>query len=237
MRRAFGFAIIVAAAGAAVVIAPGIGCSHDAKPAVEPDPNPPLPPASGTPIGYLVDDAGELKLTDAQLGKLKAIDDDLAAKLAALDGALRGPSPAQSGQSTGRRRGGGGGGGMRGGGMRGGGMRGGGARGGGAGNSNGSGSGGAGSGAPRRGASADTIGRVTEERAADVRDAIDRALAELDMIQRIAAKRVLADHGVDVDAGRAGAAPGAAKPGRPGAEPAGEPDEPDEPAGDGSGSN
>ena len=237
MRRAPGFVIVVAAAGAAALAVPGLGCSHDAKPAVEPDPNPPLPPASGTPIGYLVDDAGELKLTDAQLGKLKAIDDDLAAKLAALDGQLRGPSQSQSGQPTGRRRGGG----MRGGGMRGGGMRGGGMRGGGAGNAAGSGSGSAaGSGGGRRGASADAIGRVTEERAADVRDAIDRALGELDVIQRIAAKRVLADHGVDVDAGRGGAAGGSAKSGKPAAGPAGErgePDEPDEPDGDGSGSN
>src|SRR5215470_10896825 len=173
--RIIGLAVVVVAASAAALSASGAGCSHDAKPAVEPDEHPPLPPASGTPIGYLVDDATELKLSDEQLGKLKAIDDDLAGKLAALDGQLRGSSPStSSNQNTGRRRGGG----MRGGGMRGGGMRGGGMRGGGS---------GAGSGAgPRRGgASPDAVGRVTEERAADVRDAIDRAMAQLDVVQRI----------------------------------------------------
>src|SRR5262245_20379105 len=96
VRRAVGLAVAIVAGGAAAVIAPGLGCSHDAKPVVEPDEHPPLPPASGTPIGYLVDDAAELKLSDDQLGKLKAIDDDLAGKLAALDGQLRGPSPSAS---------------------------------------------------------------------------------------------------------------------------------------------
>jgi hypothetical protein len=230
MRRALGFAVAIVAAGAAALGAPGLGCSHDAKPAVQPDEHPPLPPASGTPIGYLVDDATELKLSDDQLGKLKAIDDDLAGKLAALDGQLRGSSPSQSSnQNTGRRRGGG----MRGGGMRGGGMRGGGMRGGGSGSATGSGS------RPRRGAaSADTAGRVTEQRVANVRDAIDRAMAQLDVVQRIVARRVLTEHGVDLDAGRPGTA-GQAKPGTPAlAEPDAEPDEPDEPdAGDGSGSS
>src|SRR5215813_1320329 len=90
----------------------GLGCSHDPKPAVvEPAGPPPLPPASGTPIGYLVDDAGELKLSDEQLTKLKAIDDELAGKLATLDAQLHTPSAAAgSGQSRSRRRGGGGGG-------------------------------------------------------------------------------------------------------------------------------
>ena len=232
--KSLGLAVAIVVAGAPALGALGPGCSHDAKPAVEPDEHPPLPPASGTPIGYLVD-ATELKLSDDQLAKLKAIDDDLAGKLAALDGQLRGSSPSQSSnQNTGRRRGGGG---MRGGGMRGGGMRGGGMRGGGGGSGSGS---AAGSGArPRRGAaSADTVSHVTEERAADVRDAIDRAMAELDVVQRIVARRVLTEHGVDLDAGRPGTS-SQAKPGTPApAEPDAEPDEPDEPdAGDGSGNH
>jgi hypothetical protein len=213
---------------AAVVLAGfelGLGCSHDPKPTVvEPAGPAPLPPASGTPIGYLVDDAGELKLSDDQLAKLKAIDDELAGKLATLDAQLHGPSAAAgSGQQRSRRRGGGGAGGL-GGGMRGGGRRGG-MRGGGAGSGSGS-----GSAAPRSGAaSADTLNRVTEERAADVRDAIDRALALLDVVQRVVAKRVLTEHGVDLDAGRPAAA-GKAGSGEP------DDDEPDEPDGAGSGS-
>jgi len=230
MRRALGPTLVLSAAVVLAGFELGLGCSHDPKPAVvEPTGPPPLPPASGTPIGYLVDDAGELKLTDDQLAKLKAIDDELAAKLATLDAQLHGPSAtAGSGQPRGRRRGGGGGGagGFGGGGFRGGGGRRGGMRSGGAGSGSGS-----GSAAPRSGAaSADTINRVTEERAADVRDAIDRALALMDVVQRVIAKRVLTDHGVDLDAGRPAAASKAGS---------GEPDdaEPDEPDGAGSGSN
>jgi hypothetical protein len=70
-----------------------------------------------------------------------------------------------------------------------------------------------------------------------VRDAIDRALALLDVVQRVMAKRVLTDHGVDLDAGRPTApAAGAARPGEPD-EPGDAEPEPTEPAGDGSGSN
>jgi len=46
---------------------------------------PPLPPSSGTPVGYLVDNAGQLQLHDEQLAKLKAIDQSLGAKNAELD--------------------------------------------------------------------------------------------------------------------------------------------------------
>ena len=51
-------------------------------------------------------------------------------------------------------------------------------------------------------ASADAANRNTEERADDVRDALARALQLLDPTQREIAKRVLDDHGVDLDAGR-----------------------------------
>src|SRR5215468_7902149 len=181
MRRALGPTMVFAAAVALGGFELGLGCSHDTKPAVvEPAGPPPLPPASGTPIGYLVDDATELRLTDDQLAKLKTIDEELAAKLATLDAQLHSPSAAAgSGQPRGRRRGGGGGGagGFGGGGFRGGGGRRGGMRGGGAGSGSGS-----GSATPRSAASADTINRVTEERAADVRDAIDRSLALMDVV-------------------------------------------------------
>src|SRR5215831_15544578 len=93
MRRALGPTLVLAAAVVLAGFELGLGCSHDPKPTVvEPAGPPPLPPASGTPIGYLVDDAGELKLSDEQLTKLKAIDDDLAAKLAVLDAQLHTPS-------------------------------------------------------------------------------------------------------------------------------------------------
>lgn len=50
---------------------------------------PPLPPASGTPVGYLIDSAGDLKLRDDQLKQLKDIDASLAARDAEVDTQLR----------------------------------------------------------------------------------------------------------------------------------------------------
>ena len=102
MRAALGLALAAA-----------LACSHDARPTVQPDDHPPLPPASGTPIGYLIDDASELALRDDQLTKLKAIDDELSDRLAVLDSQQRGDrpraaDPAQSGRRRGGRRGGGG---------------------------------------------------------------------------------------------------------------------------------
>jgi hypothetical protein len=229
--RALGPAMVLVAAVVLCSFELGLGCSHDPKPAVvEPAGPPPLPPASGTPVGYLVDDASELKLTDDQLTRLKTIDEELAARLGTLDAQLHSPSAAAgSGQPRGRRRGGGGGGG----GFRGGGGRRGGMRGGGAGSGSGSGSGSA---APRSGAaSADTVNRITEERAADVRAAIDRALAVMDVVQRVIAKRVLTEHGVDLDAGRPAAATKAGSGEPDDADP--DPDEPGESGGAGSGSN
>jgi hypothetical protein len=58
----------------------------------------------------------------------------------------------------------------------------------------------------------------------------------MDVVQRVIAKRVLSDHGVDLDAGRPAAASKAGS-GEPSGEPDdADPDEPDEP-GAGSGSN
>src|SRR5579862_9616528 len=65
-------------------------CSHHDAPApVEPAGTTPLPPASGTPIGYLIDDASELHLTDDQVTKLRDIDTSLAAELEVIDSQVR----------------------------------------------------------------------------------------------------------------------------------------------------
>jgi hypothetical protein len=64
------------------------GCHpQPTKPA--PDELPPLPPASGTAVGYLVDAARDLQLRDDQLTKLKEIDVSLAAENGQIDAQLR----------------------------------------------------------------------------------------------------------------------------------------------------
>lgn len=65
-----------------------VGCSSQPK-KLAPDEVPPLPPASGTAVGYLVDAAGDLKLRDDQLTKLKEIDASLAAENGQIDAQLR----------------------------------------------------------------------------------------------------------------------------------------------------
>lgn len=50
---------------------------------------PPLPPASGSVIGYLIDNTSQLKLRDDQLDKLKALDTSLSAKNDSIDTQLR----------------------------------------------------------------------------------------------------------------------------------------------------
>jgi hypothetical protein len=50
---------------------------------------PPLPPASGTPIGYLLDAKADLALTPDQVDKLTKIDTSLAARDADIDTQLR----------------------------------------------------------------------------------------------------------------------------------------------------
>jgi hypothetical protein len=184
----------------------GLGCSHEAKPVVAPDEHPPLPPASGSPIGHLVDDAAELQLRDDQLAKLKQIDDELGAKLAASETSLHTGEPvpqdnrpdaprglgfhAGGGQATVDQHG----------------VP--------AGNF------------PTRGGATgfpsenvqskqyvirgSTIDGINRDRARDTRDAIRRALALLDDAQRAIARRVLTDHGVDPDTGETtGSEPGA----------------------------
>jgi hypothetical protein len=81
MLRATLFALLVLA-----------GCRHDTDPPpMHPQEGelPPLPPSSGTPVGYLVDNAGPLNLRDDQLQQLKDLDRSLAAKDDEIDTQLR----------------------------------------------------------------------------------------------------------------------------------------------------
>jgi len=64
-------------------------CHYNEPPAAKPGDLPPLPPASGTPIGYLIDSAADLKLRDEQLTQLQALDSSLAAEDADIDVQLR----------------------------------------------------------------------------------------------------------------------------------------------------
>jgi hypothetical protein len=192
-----------------LVLAAALGCSHEAKPTVAPDDHPPLPPASGTPIGYLIDDASELSLGDDQLTQLKTIDSELADKLAVLDGGQRGSKPAGDATGTQSRRRGGRRGGMGGGGAGGGGAGMGGAGGGGMGGAGGGMGGrggrgrrsaqGAGAGSGSASGGGNAAAGAVNERAAEVHDALKRAFALLDPHQKEIAARVLSDRGVDVD--------------------------------------
>ncbi|HEU4730715.1 MAG TPA: hypothetical protein VFT22_22625 [Kofleriaceae bacterium] len=189
MRRALGVVVAFIAGGAAALAVPVLGCSHDARPAAQPAEPPPLPPASGTPIGYLID-ARELALSPEQATQLKAIDEDLADRLAAIEGSLRQSDPSAHpapGQESNKGRGLG----FRAGGVRGD-------------------QGGAGARQtvfpgdtsvpvppPRGGDNPVAAGRAAEDRNDLIRDALARALGLLDSVQRIVARRVLTDHGVD----------------------------------------
>ena len=197
MKREVAMGTVLALALVAV-----LGCSHETKPSVQPDEHPPLPPASGTPIGYLIDDASELALRDDQLTRLKAIDSDLSDRLAVLDGQQRSSQPrtGDGSASTGRHRGGRrGGGGMGGAGMGGGGPGGGGGGMGGRGGRGRRSRAGAGSGSSSGSPGGGGAAAAVNEKAADVHDALKRAFALLDPHQKEIATRVLSDHGVDVD--------------------------------------
>jgi hypothetical protein len=66
------------------------GCHHDPTPMHPKEGElPPLPPASGTAVGYLVDNATQLKLRDDQLTQLKQLDTSLAARNDSIDTQLR----------------------------------------------------------------------------------------------------------------------------------------------------
>jgi len=51
------------------------------------------------------------------------------------------------------------------------------------------------------------MNRLTEQRRADVRDALQRAFALFNPAQQQIARRILDDHGVDLDTGQSEAAP------------------------------
>jgi hypothetical protein len=66
------------------------GCHREPKPMTPAEGElPPLPPASGTAVGYLIDSAAQLQLTAAQLAQLQQIDTSLAARNDAIDTQLR----------------------------------------------------------------------------------------------------------------------------------------------------
>jgi hypothetical protein len=79
MRFAFVLCLAIAACGG----------ETPQPPPASPADVPPLPPASGTPIGYLIDSAGDLQLREDQLAKLKDLDASLAAQDADLDVQIR----------------------------------------------------------------------------------------------------------------------------------------------------
>lgn len=65
---------------------------------IEPGGPPPLPPASGSVIGYLIDAKATLQLRDDQLAKLERLDSSLAARNGQIDAQLRmieKPAPAE----------------------------------------------------------------------------------------------------------------------------------------------
>jgi len=197
--------VIAVALGALAGFGFNLGCSHEATPPVQPvqpDEHPPLPPAAGTPIGHLVDDASELKLSDDQLDKLRAINDELAGQLTVDDSEMR-PDPVAPAPPDDKARGLG----FHAGGQQPGGPP------VGAGDSpRASGRGNSGDGTETIVIPASTVNPVYQQRAHHVRDAIRRALKLLDAGQQVIARRVLTDHGVDVDTGSVnGGDPGAAK--------------------------
>ena len=176
-------AAFVARAGAVALAVAACGGSSSPAPQA-PVERPPLPPAPGTPSGYLLDGAGELHQRDDQLAQLRQIDTSLAGERDVIDTQLRGatakpedsagPPPQSMGGGRGGRHGGMGGHGRH--------------------RSGGAGADGA---APRADPAA--ADRLPEERRADVKDALARAFALLDAAQPPAAKKILEDHDVDVD--------------------------------------
>ncbi|HET7501432.1 MAG TPA: hypothetical protein VFK02_10530 [Kofleriaceae bacterium] len=75
-----------------LVVLVASGCHHDTDPPpMHPTEGelPPLPPSSGTPVGYLIDAASQLELRDDQLARLKEIDQSLSARDDEIDTQLR----------------------------------------------------------------------------------------------------------------------------------------------------
>jgi hypothetical protein len=212
-------AVLAVALAASGGLGSQIGCSHvqsrpPPEPVVDPDEHPPLPPASGTPIGFLVDEAGALQLSDDQLSKLRAINDDLAGKLAIDDSGMV-PEPVDPPKKKGPSKGGLG---FRASGaqdnssLAGGGVP---------GMGTGGNSGDDGPTTTTMVIPADVVTRVYRSRAKHIREAIATAMKVFDRKQQQVAQRVLIDHGVDPDTGEVkGGDPGQKKleepkPGQP----------------------
>lgn len=190
-RRAY--AVLAVALAALAGAGVGAACSRDTASAAQPvgpEEPPPLPPASGTPIGFLLDDS-RLSLRDDQRSQLHTIDGELMVKLTNLDAVMRNTGSAAAPEEDSRR----------------GGVN--------VGAAQASGSnvnqmgvhdnGGPSGGAISAQAAADNAAirkRVPEVRAHNVRDAIARAFAVLDPAQRDIARKILVEHGVDPDTGK-----------------------------------
>lgn len=176
-----------------VLLAAVLAACHSSSPSTlpaEPVERPPLPPASGTPIGILLDEQAQLKLRPEQIEKLRELDRRLAVEVEELDAtaraAARPPEPPDAGAGPGGGMGGPPGGGM------GGGM--GGPPGGGMGAPPGGGRRGGHRGPPPGAPHGDGPGHH-DERAARIREAIQHALDVLDPDQRERAEQILDDHG------------------------------------------
>jgi hypothetical protein len=64
-------------------------CGSNQQEVIEPSGPPPLPPASGSVIGYLVDARRDLALSDEQYTKLQDLDESLSARNGQIDAQLR----------------------------------------------------------------------------------------------------------------------------------------------------
>jgi hypothetical protein len=164
-----------------------LACHHDQAPAPSEPGKTPLPSASGTPIGYLIEAGASLNLRDEQIVRLHEIDDALSVDLARMDGKTAHPARAagtgsgSASPSTGGRG--------RGGGFRMTGGRGGGRRRGGMGSTP----------APASGSASAAPATAGQDRATRVREALRDAFSVLGPEQQPAAKKVLAEHDIDVD--------------------------------------
>lgn len=154
-----------------------VACGGSKPTIIDPASQPPLPPASGTPIGILLDDATRLHLRDDQLTALREIDSGLAARNDQLDSAMRpvehvahDPTTTSNQPMHGGRRAGG----HRAGGHAQGGQP------------------------PPTGPDQASQAKAQDERAANTKDALTRAFAVLDPAQRIDAQKLLSEHGVDL---------------------------------------
>ena len=163
-----------------------VSCGPKAPPIIDPASRPPLPPASGTPIGILLDDASRLHLRGEQLTALREIDASLAARNEKLDATLRPVEHVSHDPTTTSNQPLGGG---RHGGHRGG--------------------RGKGPQPPPSGPDQAAEARAQTERTANTKEALTRAFAVLDATQRADAQKLLAEHGVDA---MGGATAGSAAP-------------------------